>query len=347
MQNNYNSLQRILTSLDFKEPDRVPYTLLFSYYGAKELGIDIKDYFSHSENVVEAQMRLHEKFQSDSLFNFFYASAEIEAYGGETIFVKEGTPNSSTPIIQNLKDIENLKVPIIEESPVLMRVLETTRKLKQHAKQEIPILGVAISPFSMPVMQMGFDKYLDLMYLHPEHFKKLMEINTEFYLNWANAQIEAGASMICYFDPVSSPSIIPSKLFYQKSFDLSKECISKTNSPVGTHFASGRAMELLPKLSETGTLLLGVSSLEDLAELKQKAQNKIALLGNLNGIEMCRWTEQETEQHVKDAIQKAGRGGGFILSDNHGEIPYHVSEKTLYKIAESVQKWGQYPLNWF
>ena len=35
---------------------------------------------------------------------------------------------------------------------------------------------------------------------------------------------------------------------------------------------------------------------------------------------------------------------GFILSDNHGEIPYQVGDDTLFAIAEAVKKYGTYPI---
>ena len=346
MKNKITSLQRVLTTLGQKEPDRVPLFLLFSYYGAKELGIEIKDYFSNSENVVEAQLKLTEKFNNDCFYTFSYASAEIEAFGGSTIFAKETPPNAGVPIISNGKQIEKLQVPEIHESKALVTILDTIKKLKYETQDSKPIIGVAVSPFSLPIMQMGFDKYLDLLYSEPLLFEKLMAINEQFCVNWANAQVEAGAMAVCYFDPVSSPTVLPRSMFLEKGFELTKRTISKIKAPVATHFASGRAMPIIQDLAKTGTHILGASSDEDIGELKRKAEGKLSLLGNLNGIEMCRWTEAEAEQAVKDIIYKAGKGGGLIIADNHGEIPYQVSEKILYKISESVQKWGKYPLTW-
>ncbi|MDO9121648.1 MAG: uroporphyrinogen decarboxylase family protein, partial [Anaerolineaceae bacterium] len=64
------SLERVLTTLSFKEPDRVPFFLLLTMHGAKELGLSIQDYFSKSENVVEGQLRLREKYKHDCCFPF-------------------------------------------------------------------------------------------------------------------------------------------------------------------------------------------------------------------------------------------------------------------------------------
>ena len=45
-------------------------------------------------------------------------------------------------------------------------------------------MGVVISPFSLPVMQMGFEPYLLLLHERPELFKRLMEVNLEFSAAW-------------------------------------------------------------------------------------------------------------------------------------------------------------------
>ena len=64
------SLERVLTTLGFKEPDRVPYFLLLTMHGAKELGLSIKEYFAHSKNVVEGQLRMRKKIPARLLLSF-------------------------------------------------------------------------------------------------------------------------------------------------------------------------------------------------------------------------------------------------------------------------------------
>jgi len=94
-----NSLERVFAALSFKESDRVPMFLLFSFYGAKELGVSIREYFLRPDLVLEAQRRFRKKFDNDCLYSFLYGGAEIEAWGGEVIFADEGPPNSGTPLI--------------------------------------------------------------------------------------------------------------------------------------------------------------------------------------------------------------------------------------------------------
>jgi len=340
------SLERVLTTLRHREPDRAPLFLLLTMHGAKELGISIKDYFSKAENVVEGQLRLRARYGHDCIYTFFYAPVEIEAWGGEVLFFDDGPPNSGAPFIRSPEDIGRLEPPDIKAAPCLLKVLRAIEMLKGKVGDEVPIIGVVMSPFSLPVMQMGFAGYIELMHEQPEFFSRLMRLNEEFCVEWANAQLEAGATAICYFDPVSSTTIVPREMYLKTGFVIAKRTLARIKGPTATHLASGRCLPVLEEIAQTGTAVIGVSAEEDLLELKKVAGGKLTLLGNLNGIEMRRWTSEQAENAVKNAIAKAGPGGGFILSDNHGEIPWQVTEEVLLVISETARKWGGYPLKW-
>lgn len=337
-------MERVLTALAQKEPDRVPFFLLLTTQGAKEFNISVREYFSRPEMVARAQIRMQQRYGHDCLYPFYYASLETEAWGGESIFYDNAPPNAGRPIISGFEDICSLEAPDVFESSGLKNVLKTTELLKEHAGTDIPIIGVAISPFSLPAMQMGLEHYFDLMYEEPSLFEELMRINEEFTVQWANAQIEAGATAICYFDPISSTTMIPPEMYRKTGFRVARRTISTINGPVATHMASGRCLPIIDDIAETGTAVICTSVLEDLAEVKSACKGRMSVLGNLNGIEMRRWSAREVESNVRNAIEKAAEGGGYILSDNHGEIPSSVSQDVLMALSASVKKWGNYPV---
>lgn len=338
------SMERVLTTLSHKEPDRVPLFLLATMHGAKELGMSIKEYFSKGENVAEGQIRLNKKYGTDCFYPFFYAPLEVEGFGGEVIFTEDGPPNSGRPFINDIEKIKNLVAPKVKNTKVFHKVLKSIQILKEHAKDETPIIAVVMSPFSLPVLQLGFEKYLDIMHFRKDLFEQLMRVNEAFCADWANAQLEAGATAICYFDPVSSSTIIPRELYLETGFHIGKRTIAQIKGPTATHFASGNCLPLADILPQTGTAVVGVSSQEDIGTLKEAFKNKLTVLGNMNGIEMRRWTPEETQNIVRKIIQDAAPGGGFILSDNHGEIPYQVADEVLFAISDAVHEYGVYPI---
>jgi uroporphyrinogen decarboxylase len=285
------------------------------------------------------------RYGHDCLYPFFHAPLEVEAFGGEVIYVEDGPPNSGAPLVRSPEEILDLTPPRIQDTPCLQKVLTAISGLKHHAGDTVPIIGVAVSPFSLPVMQLGFERYLEIMHEREDLFRHLMRVNEAFCVQWANAQLQAGATAICYFDPVSSPTIIPIEKYEQSGFRVACRTIAAINGPTATHFASGRALGLAELLPETGTAIVGVGMDEDLADLKRAYGGKLSLIGNLNGITMRHWDRAECRRQVHRAIAAAAPGGGFILSDSHGEIPWQVPEQVLQDISEAVQELGRYPLS--
>ncbi len=91
-------------------------------------------------------------------------------------------------------------------------------------------------------MQMGFDHYLDLIFEQPARFQRLMQVNEMFTVAWANAQLAAGATAICYFDPVASTTIIPRDVYRKTGQQVAMRTLSRIKGPVATHLASGRTL---------------------------------------------------------------------------------------------------------
>ncbi len=339
-----NSLERTMAAISHTEPDRVPLFLLLSLYGAKEINVPIKTYFTDPDHVVRAQLKMRDKYRNDCIYTFFYAPIEVEAFGGEVIYVDDGPPNSGEPFIKSFEQISKIEIPRIKDTVCLNRVLAATAMLKKAVGSETPIIGVVMSPFSLPVMQMGFEKYLELMYFRMPEFEQLMQINHEFCVEWANAQLEAGATAICFFDPLASPNMIERDKYLATGFRIAKKTIERIKGPIATHLASGIALPVINDIIDTRSAVLGFSADDDLVEIKKAAQNKICLLGNLNGVDMVNWSLKQVNDEVKNVISKAGFGGGLILSDNHGEIPWQVPESVLLELSEAVIQFGTYPL---
>jgi hypothetical protein len=100
------SLERVLTALGHREPDRVSLFLLLTMHGAQGLGLSIETYFSRSEYVIEGQLRLRRKDRNACFYSFSYASAETKAWGGDVLYADDGPPNAGRPIIRTPEQAE-------------------------------------------------------------------------------------------------------------------------------------------------------------------------------------------------------------------------------------------------
>lgn len=339
-------MARVSTAMSQREPDRVPFFLFLTYHGALEQGMSLRQYFSRAEHVVAAQLRMREKYGHDCLNPFFYGSVEFQAFGGETLFFDESPPNAATPVIRKPEDILSLSPPAVGDCPALRTVLKTIEGLREKGGADIPIFGTVISPFSLPVMQMGFDKYLDLLYDRPELFQRLMAVNEAFSLSWAKAQLKAGANAIAYVDPLASPEMVPLSLYERTGYQSACRIIGALGEGCAMGFGSAPSLEVIEKAIAAGAAAIAAGCDEDIGVFKARVAGRAAVLGNLNGVAMCRWSEDEAVSQVKNVLRRAGKGGGLVLSDSAAELPLQVPEGTLRAISEAVRQWGRYPLDW-
>lgn len=338
------SRMRVMNALQYKEGDRVPFFLFPTIHGASETGLNIKEYFSVPEYVVEGQLRMQKKYGHDCVYTYLYAPLMVEAFGGEVIYYDDAPPNSGEPFIKNFDDINKLQIPDIYDTKCLNKVLKITEKLKVKTEGRIPVIGTIFSPFSLPAMQLGLHRYIELIYERPDLFEKLMKINEEYCVQWANAQIAAGADIIVCLDPMACKSIIPKEHYIQMGYKIAQRTINRIKGFTVIHFASSPCLHILDDVIKIGANAVGASSLEDIGEVKSIAsKGKVSLIGNLDVIKMNRWSKDDVARHVKDIMKKAGSGGGLIIAPSHGDIPLQVSDDTLLNISEAVTKWGRYP----
>jgi uroporphyrinogen decarboxylase len=121
-----------------QEPDRTPLFLLFSHYGAKEMGMSFAS-TSAPDRIAEAQRRLRNKFEPDCLYGFLYAPLEVEAWGGVVIFADDGPPNAGQPFIRTPAQIRELDFPKMD-APASHRSRHAS-ELRDVAAGEAPVIG--------------------------------------------------------------------------------------------------------------------------------------------------------------------------------------------------------------
>jgi uroporphyrinogen decarboxylase len=337
------SLERVLAALGHREADRVPLLLLLTMHGAAEVGLQLREYLTSPRAIVEGQLRLRARYGHDCLYGFAYAAQEYEAWGGEVRWFDDGPPNSGAPLVCRLEDLRSLRAPRVEDSAALQGSLRVLEGLKEGARGEAPVLSAVLSPASLAVLQVGFEGYLELLLERRDLFDALMVQNEEFCAAWANAQFAAGATALAYFDPVASPTIVSPQLYRETGLQTARRMVARIQGPLVMHLASARVEPVVEDLIGLGPAGVTCGADDSLASLKQRCRGRTAVIGGLNGIVLCRNTPQEAAAAVRGCIDAAAAGGGFLLADQHGEIPFPVTSEVLHAIAGAVREHGRYP----
>lgn len=337
-------MQRVVGALQHRELDRVPVALAVGLHGAREIGVTLPELFNDPAKVIEADMRMFAKYGSDVIAGTWFAPMEYEAWGGEILWFDDGPPNSGAPVIRNIETIPGLQPPRVGDLPRGRWMLEALTEMRRRVGPDVPILGGVVSPHSLPVMLMGFEAYLNVILERRDLYERLTAVVEEWTVAWGNAQLAAGATALAYFDPLASSTILTPNQYRETGYKVARRTIPRLQGPTITFLASGRSLPVIDTIAQTGTLAIGPSVMDDLDEVVAATKGRLTIVGNLNGIEMRHWTQQQAEAKVRDLIQTAGPGGGLIVCDNHGEIPIQVPEDTILAISEAVRTWGRFPI---
>ena len=81
----------------------------------------------------------------------------------------------------------------------------------------------------------------------------------------------------------------------------------------------------------------------DMVKVKGEYGDKLCVMGNVDLVLLGRGTPEEVELECKDMIQKAGQGGGYLLSAS-GCLSKDTPLENLDAMVSAAKKYGTYPL---
>ena len=305
----------------------------------------LPQYLRDPAAMAEGQARLLERYGHDCVYAFAYGAAEAEAFGAEVENFENGSPNVARPPLTSASEIGALAPPDPEAYEALQRTLELIRLLAGRFKGRVPILADVIGPLGLPAMLLGMEAWLELLLFGDAGLRDhMLAVSEAFCLRWAGAQIAAGADAVGYFEPVASPEITTPEQLRSFALPALRRVAKQAPAPLVFSTAGARNLSLVPELADAGAACIVASAADNLREVKREAQGKIAVAGNLNNIAMVTWDAPEAERQVERCIEAAGAGGGYLLSDQHGEIAWQTRPEVLSAIVEAAHRWGTYPV---
>lgn len=335
-----NSVERIITALQYKQPDQVPTLPVLLLQGAKLLKLPLPTYLQSEQFLIQGQTALIEKYGHDGVFGVPHFISDIEAFGGTVFYSDVGSPCASYMSWKHWSDIEKLRPPIPQQFPSLQRVLKTIEGLAGKFKGKKLIVASALAPFTLPSLLIGTEKWMELLWedelLRTPIMNQCLEICKDFCIAWSNAQLQAGADIIVLADGMASATCITRSQFEQFALPILQKTIAEIRGPVG-YEPVGRIepfIDLIPNLT-IKLILLGCE--DNIVLCKKVLQGKIAIMGNLNNIEMLHWTREQTLQKAKELLQAVAPGGGYIFGPQGPEIPWDTPDEVIYALMEAVR----------
>ncbi len=278
-----NSLERYIKTINGESVDHLARIPIVMQFAAEYIDSNYGKFASDYNVLVEANIACAEDFGFDQLSAISDPYRETQGFGAEIKFVEDGVPRCVTLPLKN-KELSTLKKPDPYTSERMFDRVKAIRLYKEKRGGEFSILGWVEGPAAEAADVYGLSEfYMDIM-LDSDFIEELMDKVTDTAIEFAKAQLEAGADTIGIGDAVCS-QISPD---VYEEFILPREkrlvdAIKKMGGYVRLHIC-GNTTHLLPGIATLDIDILDIDHMVDMKEARTILGNRIILAGNIDPV---------------------------------------------------------------
>ena len=266
-------------SVDFAP--RIPILMQFA---AEYIGSNYGKFASDYRVLVEANIRCAQDFDFDQLSAISDPYRETQAFGAEIEYQPNRVPKCLKPPLENAKDFSLLQKPDPYSSQRMLDRLQAIRSYAEKGGDAYSILGWVEGPAAEAADLRGVMNYLiDLMTDVP-FAEKLMDVCVDAGLDFALAQLEAGADTIGIGDAIASQ--LSPDVYEQHVLPREKKLVDAIKAAGGLvrlHIC-GDITHLLPGIATLDIDILDVDHMVDMAQAREVIDDKVVLAGNIDPV---------------------------------------------------------------
>lgn len=199
--------------------------------------------------------------------------------------------------------VEDLKMPdnVLEKGRIPV-VLEAIRQARKQVGDYLPIAGHVVGPFTIAGELPGIENFLKWIVKNPDNIVAYTKFAYDFVLQYAKAQFQAGADIVCIAEPMASLEMI-SVDWYRKF--VKPVLIELTNNLGGIRVLHicGRTEKLVPDMCESGFDGISIEEAVNIANIKNLVGD-VKILGNVSSKKTLVFgTPEEVKAEAINAIQ--------------------------------------------
>lgn len=232
----------------------------------------------------------------------FDITAEAEFFG---CAIKDGTreqqPSVVGHVVKDISEVDKLKGYDLSKGRINV-VCEAIKILADKYGKELPIMGSMIGPFSL-AQHLNGDDWFMAIFTDEAFGLALMEVTTQFNIDYAKKMVANGADTMVIIDPTASAQLIGAEFYNKFVVPYHKKIVEEMralNVTTILHICGDTTQGL--ELMESSTVdAISVDQNVDVATAVSKV-SKSRIVGNLDPVNVL-WNQ--TPEVVKEKSKKA------------------------------------------
>jgi len=319
--------ERIGAILSGDSYDRPAVTPIFMAWAANFIGHTYRDYYLDGDVLVKAQLSVTKAFNLDQASAISDPWREASAYGMEFEYPPEGVGRPAETLVKARQDLSRLKPLDFENSERTKQRIDSVRQMASQIGQSHSVLGWVEGPMAEYADLRGVESAMLDLIDNPELFAEAGEIIIRNAIDFALAQIRAGADMVGIGD--AAASLISPAMYAEFILPLEQRLIAAIHEAGATaklHIC-GNISRIVRHMAETEADIIDVDWMVPLADARMAVGPEITLCGNFNpaGV-LFEGNPQDVAKAARECL--SATPGKFILMPGC-EVPPATPEANI------------------
>lgn len=341
-----NSYERVMAVLNGGEPDRLPVinpTSIATLDSMDICGASFPEVHTDADKMAALAAVGHDELGFDSVEPYFSVQNEAAAFGAVLDWGHRDEMPKQRKAVMEMEDVVDYVVPddYLERLP-MKTVIDAVRILKEKYGDTVAVMGKVMGPWTLSYNLIGTQEFLMETIVEPELVEAALQKFKEISLQFALAQVKAGADIVTWCDHATG-NLVSSKTYGEFLLPVQTEMVRRFHEetkkitdryvPLFLH-CCGRANDRLHLFKQAGFDAFHFDSVNNIAEMMEIAGNDIMLTGCVNNPNvLLGGTIEDVERQVTEIVR-----GGVRLISPECAIPTKVSNDNLKAIVDTVRR---------
>jgi len=318
--------------------DRPPHFNIFMTFAAHHIGQPLSSYYLDYRVLVEANMAMVEDFDADLVQAISDPYREASGFGAQIEFPPDGLPLCKRPLLVDPQDLKKLPRPDPATSARMSDRLEGIRLMRETVGDDIPVMGWVEGAMAESADLRGDSNVLLDLYDRPEWLRELLEICTEVAIDFARAQVEAGAQIIGMGDAIASQ--ISPAMYREYALPYERrifQAVHEMGALARLHIC-GNTSKIVGDMVDSGADIVDLDWMVDWQAAAEQYGDRVTFFGNFDPVAvMLQATPDDVYRATSDCLKI---GGSRSISGAGCEIPAATPSDNLHAHLRALRDWA-------
>ncbi|MFP4474895.1 MAG: uroporphyrinogen decarboxylase family protein [Desulfatibacillaceae bacterium] len=341
-----SSIERVLTTVRHKQPDRVPVTPILNAGARHIAGVSFPEYSTSPEKAADVFCAGLDFVGGDIAVILLDLSVEAADFGQEIVYPEDSTarPNYLNPKIRSVDDYAKVRPVSVFDGGRMHRFVRLCGIMADRCGWRKLVSGFVFAPLGVLSMMRGAENLFKDCLTHPREVMRACEAVTETLVEFVELQCDAGVGGIAIDTLYASRSALPKDVWERIEGPFAREiarAIRKKGRMVGIHNC-GHAPYFDAQCRSMDPLLMSYAHVpDDCADFREmkRRYGHMTFIGHVPTPLLVSGTPHEVMEECRRQIEMLGRDGGYILAPGC-EYPPNISIVNAIAMVRAAEEYS-------